>query len=159
MAYHDIAIIIDTNHLFFYFSDDVEVSVVYFRAGYEPNHYPTEKEWEARLLIERSAAIKCPSIYYHLAGTKKVQQALARPEMLKRFIDDDKKISLIKEIFTGLYSLDKDEHGEAAVKMAIENPELYVLKPQREGGGNNVYGADIPEALSVSLNMIIETRS
>ena len=26
---------------------------------------------------------------------------------------------------------------------AIENPEKYVLKPQREGGGNNVYGQDI----------------
>lgn len=26
--------------------------------------------------------------------------------------------------------------------MAIENPEKYVLKPQREGGGNNVYGKE-----------------
>ena len=25
----------------------------------------------------------------------------------------------------------------------MANPEKYVLKPQREGGGNNVYGEDI----------------
>lgn len=27
----------------------------------------------------------------------------------------------------------------------------YVLKPQREGGGNNVYGHDIPDALRVGV--------
>lgn len=100
-------------------------------------------------MIERSLAIKCPSINYHLAGTKKVQQALARPGMLKRFINDESKINMINEIFTGLFSLDNDEHGEAAVQMALANPEKYVLKPQREGGGNNVYGTDIPDALKV----------
>ena len=25
----------------------------------------------------------------------------------------------------------------------MDNPDNFVLKPQREGGGNNVYGADI----------------
>ena len=28
------------------------------------------------------------------------------------------------------------EMGDKAVKMAIENPQNYVLKPQREGGGS-----------------------
>lgn len=51
--------------------DGFVVSVVYFRAGYEPAQYPSEKEWDARLMIERSKAIKCPTVYYHLAGTKK----------------------------------------------------------------------------------------
>ena len=27
--------------------------------------------------------------------------------------------------------------------MALATPEQFVLKPQREGGGNNVYGEDI----------------
>lgn len=48
------------------------VSVVYYRTGYEVEAYPTQNEWSVRLLIERSRAIKCPSIQYHLAGTKKV---------------------------------------------------------------------------------------
>ena len=59
-----------------------EVSLAYFRAGYTPHDYPGEAEWEARLLIERSFALKCPSIGQHLAGTKKVQQVLAAPAML-----------------------------------------------------------------------------
>lgn len=129
--------------------NDVEVSVIYFRAGYEPGHYPTQNEWDARLLMERSLAIKCPSIHYHLAGTKKIQQALAKPGILKRFLDNDEKIEAVKEIFTGLYSLDANEEGEEAVKRALKNPEKYVLKPQREGGGNNIYGQDIPSALKV----------
>lgn len=155
----------------------MDVSVVYFRAGYEPGHYPTQDEWDARYLIEISKAIKCPSIHYHLAGTKKVQQALAKPGMLNRFLTDDTKIKSIQDIFTGLYSLDSNtEEGKNSFKMALINPSKYrskqnlsffisvlyitytvfvfffcrfVLKPQREGGGNNVYGHDIPDALSV----------
>lgn len=127
--------------------DGIDVSVVYFRAGYEPNHYHSQNEWDARLLIERSSAIKCPSIHYHLAGTKKVQEALARPGMLQRFLTDENKIKRVQEIFTGLYSLDKNEGGDEVVKKILENPEAYVMKPQREGGGNNIYGNDIPDKL------------
>ncbi|XP_049825691.1 glutathione synthetase-like isoform X1 [Aethina tumida] len=123
------------------------VAVVYFRAGYEPGHYHGKKEWDARLMIERSLAIKCPSIHYHLAGTKKVQQALAKPGALEQFVSDPKSIEALKEIFTGLYSLDFDETGERALQMALNDPEKYVLKPQREGGGNNVYGSEIRTAL------------
>ncbi|CAD7090096.1 unnamed protein product [Hermetia illucens] len=123
------------------------VNVVYFRAGYEPGHYHSQNEWDARYLIEFSKAIKCPTINYHLAGTKKVQQALAAPGILKRFVNDPEKIQAIREIFTGLYSLDDDEAGNEAYKMALADPERFVLKPQREGGGNNVYGKDIPAVL------------
>lgn len=56
----------------------VEVAVVYFRAGYDPRDYFGQAEWDARLKVERSKAIKSPSIAYQLAGTKKVQQALAQ---------------------------------------------------------------------------------
>lgn len=127
--------------------DGIPVSVVYFRAGYEPLHYHSQNEWDARLLIERSAAIKCPSIQYHLAGTKKVQEALARPGVLEKFLSDEIQIKNVKEIFTGLYSLDKNEGGEEVVKKILANPEAFVMKPQREGGGNNIYGIDIPDQL------------
>lgn len=42
------------------------------------------QEWRARLLVEQSSAVKCPSIAYHLAGTKKIQQELAKPNVLER---------------------------------------------------------------------------
>jgi hypothetical protein len=56
-----------------------QVAVIYYRCGYHPDQYPSEREWDARLMMERSMAIKSPSIQYHLAGTKKVQQELANP--------------------------------------------------------------------------------
>ena len=42
------------------------------------------QEWRARLLMEQSSAVKCPSISYHLVGTKKIQQELAKPDVLER---------------------------------------------------------------------------
>jgi hypothetical protein len=63
--------------------------VILPRAGYTPDDYPTESEWSARELIEYSAAVKCPNISYHLAGTKKVQQVLANPSELEKFMNPE----------------------------------------------------------------------
>jgi hypothetical protein len=65
-------------------SGEQEVALVYYRAAYTPNDYFSEDEWSARLIIERSHAIKCPNIAYHLVGSKKVQQILAQPQVLER---------------------------------------------------------------------------
>jgi len=123
--------------------DGHEVAVIYMRCGYHPDQYPTQLEWDARLMMELSMAIKSPSINYHLAGTKKVQQELAKEGIIEKFLQDKAQIDEVKDIFTGLYSLDKDATGNASFQKAMEEPEKYVLKPQREGGGNNVYGDDI----------------
>ncbi|RLN29822.1 glutathione synthetase, chloroplastic-like isoform X1 [Panicum miliaceum] len=124
--------------------DGKKVAVVYYRAGYTPNDYPSETEWSARLLIEQSCAVKCPSISYHLVGTKKIQQELAKPGVLERFLENKEAIAKLRKCFAGLWSLDDEE----IVKTAIEKPELFVLKPQREGGGNNIYGLDLRETLT-----------
>ncbi|KAG7388887.1 hypothetical protein PHYPSEUDO_011721 [Phytophthora pseudosyringae] len=127
--------------------DGREVSVAYFRSAYTPNDYPTEHEWAGRTLIERSYAIKCPSIAYHLAGTKKVQQVLAQPAVLRRFMSEEEAKEL-ETSFAGLYGLEKDSPTiEDVKKMAIANPRSYVLKPQREGGGNNLYGDEVASAI------------
>lgn len=119
------------------------VAVVYFRAGYTPVDYPSESEWRARLLIEQSSAIKCPNISYHLVGTKKIQQELARPNVLERFFENKEDIAKLRKCFAGLWSLEDSD----IVNKAIEKPELFVMKPQREGGGNNIYGNDLRETL------------
>merc|ERR1719433_781051 len=95
--------------------EGIEVAMVYFRCGYSPDQYPTEREWDARLMIERSKAIKSPSIHYHLAGTKKVQQELALNGVLERFVKEEDKRSAIKSMFTGLYPLDKSDYGDDIV--------------------------------------------
>lgn len=54
---------------------------------------------------------------------------------------------------SGLWSLDSpSESGTAAViQDAIQNPGRFVLKPQREGGGNNLYGEELVKTLQEGL--------
>eukprot|EP00041_Stephanoeca_diplocostata_P031099 m.960387 g.960387 ORF g.960387 m.960387 type:complete len:521 (+) comp23886_c3_seq2:363-1925(+) len=121
------------------------IGVVYFRAGYCPDDFPTETEWHARETIERSKALKCPSLADHLTGAKKMQQILADKAVLQDFAVDleDGQLDAVLSVFAGLYALDDTEQGNAIVTEAIQNPEKFVLKPQREGGGNNLYGKDM----------------
>ncbi|KAI0104171.1 glutathione synthetase-like protein [Nemania sp. FL0031] len=129
-----------------------EVAVIYMRSGYGPGDYPDARAWEARYLLERSAAIKCPSVLTQVAGTKKVQQVLAtpstssNPSILGRYLPSSSSLPALARTFTNIYPLDTSEAGLAARAIATD-PELckgYVLKPQREGGGNNIYRAAIP---------------
>jgi hypothetical protein len=70
------------------------------RAGYAPTDYPTDAEWAARLLIERSSAAKCPTAAYQLAGSKKVQQALAAPGAVEHFVGEEGGAAL-RGLFAG----------------------------------------------------------
>ena len=135
---------------------EFEVSVVYMRSGYGPSDYPDQTAWDARYHLERSNAIKCPTVLTQLAGAKKVQQILATPKPssapseLGRFIPEETEAwQQLWETFTNIYPMDDSEPGQEARKLALD-PEAcqkYVLKPQREGGGNNFYKASIPPYL------------
>ncbi|PSS22501.1 hypothetical protein M430DRAFT_65660 [Amorphotheca resinae ATCC 22711] len=136
-------------------SKTYEVAVVYFRAGYGPQDYPDASAWKARLQIERSNAIKCPTILTQLAGAKKVQQVLATPKapsepsILGRFMGTTSGLEDLENTFTNIFPLDDSPAGLEARKIAVD-PERckgYVLKPQREGGGNNIYRSAIPPFL------------
>ncbi|KAJ8043988.1 Glutathione synthetase [Holothuria leucospilota] len=124
-----------------------EVAVFYYRTGYIPDQFKTHFDWKAKLNAELSTAVVCPSIGWHLAGSKKVQQELTRPGVLEKFISDPEKVAAIRSTFTGLYSLELDTEGDEMASRAIANPENYVMKPQLEGGGNNIFGDDIKTAL------------
>jgi glutathione synthase len=131
--------------------NESEVSVVYFRAGYSPTEYLDESYWEARKHLEMSRAIKCPTVLTQLAGLKKVQQVLATPgsNHLERFIGHGENTESIRRTFVPMYPMDTTEAGLEGRKLAT-NPDTakhYVLKPQREGGGNNIYRDAIPQFL------------
>lgn len=123
-----------------------KVAVCYFRSGYGPGDYPTEVEWAARLLIEQSDAIKCPTVAYQLVGAKKVQQVLCKPGCVESYLSAEES-KLVRQSFTGIYSLDNSKEGEDAIQRAMKHPNAFVLKPQREGGGNNYYGEHVKEKL------------
>ena len=132
-------------------SREYEVAVVYLRSTYTPSDFLDESAWTARYQLERSSAIKCPSILTHLAGTKKVQQVLATPGTahVGRFLADETAAKNVEKTFAAIYPMDKSEAG-ATAKAIAKDPEKskgYVLKPQREGGGNNIYRSAIPSFL------------
>ena len=64
-----------------------------------------------------------------------------------------KDLQTLRECFAGLWSLDDVEDSATAhvIDSAIREPDMYILKPQREGGGNNLYGecADCTHATAI----------
>ncbi|KAI1622602.1 glutathione synthase [Exophiala viscosa] len=139
-------------------STQYEVTVVYFRALYTPTDYDTPTSWAARHHLERSAAIKCPSVLLQLSGSKKVQQVLtARPpdtDHLKAFLPhhSDEKLESMRTTFAPQYSLSTTNTADEpeGIRLALDEKTAanHVLKPQREGGGNNIYRTNIPPFLS-----------
>ncbi|CAP96676.1 hypothetical protein E8E15_002096 [Penicillium rubens] len=128
-----------------------EVTTVYLRAYYSPDEYKSSRDWLARTHLERSAAIKCPTVLNQLSGCKKVQQVLAEPtgpDHLSSFLKgiDTALVERVRGTFAPQYDLSVNSKGR---DLAL-NPDTalnHVLKPQREGGGNNVYKSDIPDFL------------
>lgn len=133
----------------------IEISTVYFRAGYTPTDYPTPAHYDTRYLLESSRAIQCPSIQLQLAGGKKVQEVLTQPGVLERFLSNtnrygdkvysDEDLQSLRDTWMEMWGLDRDQ-GEG-LRRAREEASTLVLKPQREGGGNNVYKEAIPAFL------------
>lgn len=134
-----------------------EVTVVYFRALYAPTEYNTPTSWAGRHHLERSAAIKCPSILLHLSGSKKIQQVLTSlppdTDHLKGFLPHHTEATLnnLRTTFAPQYSLSSPDPNvePEGVRLALspETAANHVLKPQREGGGNNIYRDKIPPFL------------
>lgn len=130
---------------------EYEATTIYLRSFYAPSEYKSERDWEARSHLERSAAIKCPTVLNQLAGSKIIQQVLAEntgQDNLAKFLADTKPsmISRLRATFAPQYDLSSSGRGR---ELAL-NPETaanHVLKPQREGGGNNIYKTEIPDFL------------
>lgn len=98
-----------------------------------------------------------------LAGAKKVQQVLTEPGVLEDFLlrEDrpdvgfgrgagnltEEDIDKIRKTWIGLWPMDNSPLGQEGYRLATTQSHRFVLKPQREGGGNNIYRSDIPNAL------------
>jgi len=67
--------------------------------------------------------------------------------MVERFLSDEQSIA-VRATFAGLCGLEHDSgETEDIVAHARDHPDMYVLKPQLEGGGGNYYGANISKKL------------
>ncbi|KAL2409309.1 Glutathione synthetase GSH2 [Exophiala dermatitidis] len=135
-------------------STQYEVTVVYFRALYGPAEYSSPTIWAARHHLERSAAVKCPSVLLHLSGSKKVQQVLTSkppgPDHLRFFLPGYAEATLdsLRSTFAPQYALSESEPEGIQLALSEATAANHVLKPQREGGGNNIYRNNIPSFLN-----------
>lgn len=129
--------------------DGHEVTVVYFRAGYWPDHFdPEDACWAVRKSMEVAEAVKCPSAPAQLAGMKKVQQMLCTPSVLQRFASSTEVSERLQRTFAR--QSDPSEASEEAVeivKAAEAEPSAWVMKPQVEGSGELIFGDEITKTL------------
>lgn len=136
------------------------VAVAYFRAGYTPRDYPTSAEWDALYTLEASAAIMCPTVSMHLAGSKKIQQVLTLPGVLERYLPPQQypgEADRLRRTFTGIYAIDRDDATTQSLFASVyADPSSWVLKPQREGGGNNLWGEEMVHKLKT---MTVDERA
>ncbi len=126
------------------------VALVYYRAGYTPDDFINPDSRKGRELIENSSAIQTPDLWMQLAGMKKIQQTLTRPEILSRYAPAVWK-ERMASTFVRMHALEDEikDFGECktALEQALADPESWVLKPQREGGGNNFFGREMEDLL------------
>ncbi|KAH0487391.1 MAG: hypothetical protein KVP17_002383 [Porospora cf. gigantea B] len=130
-----------------------EVSVVYFRSGYAEDADTDTTWWDIRETIERSRAFKCPSVPQQLTGSKSVQSLLAQDDIL-RALGMVGEIAIVTQSDDAVHrimavtALQADPTlNSSIVEKALAFPENFVLKPCKEGGGNNLFGEDIPPML------------
>ncbi len=146
--------------------DNKIVSLFYFRAAYSEEHFVDEVKillklfffmifhkyqdsWTAREMIELSTAIKCPNIDYFLCTFKLFQYYLNKPDVLRKFIPEELIAKDVSRFFTKIYHLNdmNDEEKLKLLEEIRENVKKYVVKPQKEGGGNNYYDEAILKLL------------
>jgi hypothetical protein len=89
-------------------------------------------------------AIKIPKLGYQLVGAKRFQQFLFETDTLEKFFSGNESlIGRLRATFVKQYSFGKDKNNKELVHMMKTNYDNVILKPQREGGGNNIYGENI----------------
>jgi len=131
--------------------DGKTVAVTYYRAGYTPEDFPAQEAFRGRQLIEASSSIQVPNLAMQLSGMKKIQQVLTKKEVLADFVSEEISGRFLKT-FAKMHTLDEifitPEGKVSESEWLSKHADNYVLKPQREGGGNNYFGSDILKILA-----------
>ena len=131
--------------------DGQVVAITYYRSGYSPTDFIEKNSFEGRKLIEASSTIQVPNLEIQLAGMKKIQQVLTNPKIISEFLEPEISRIILKN-FVKMNSLDEifitNPETISASKWASLYPEMFVLKPQREGGGNNYFGREITNVIN-----------
>lgn len=100
-------------------------------------------------MIELSRSIKCPNINTFLTTFKVFQYQLTKPDILKKYVNDEFIVNDILRFFVKIYYLQEIEPDKQKelFKEIVLDVNKYIIKPQKEGGGNNYYGEDIKKLI------------
>jgi len=140
----------NTNELIIY--EKYKISVVYSR-GSIPADFPDpsedhksdgQDEWDVLEILQLSSAIKEP-VGYFLLSSKYIQTLwYENKDILLKYLTK-KEADLIYNHMFKQYTLDinKNKNLEKLILEIKNNSSKYVVKPQREGGGNNYFDNDI----------------
>ena len=130
-----------------YYVRGKEVAVFYFRSMFNEEHYTTPAHWNMRLLMEHSLAVKVPNIRHQVMNLKLFQEAFLRPGSVEKYLSAEES-GLVRTLFAELHQLAPGAEGDSAAQLALDNPAAWVLKPSREGGGNNYWEEEMVEKLT-----------
>ena len=129
---------------------DEEVAVFYLRTGYNPDQY-TPQSWECRREMELSNAIVCPDIDAQITNLKYMQYYLSKQETWARYGLDELKFKKSSQATVKilLFDIDFKSSKKEMISYIEANGgyESFVLKPCKEGGGNNYFDSDIKRVI------------
>ena len=126
----------DTNKLFV---GNKEIAIVYYQTFYNPENFTDSEMWTLRAEMELSSAINVPNVRHTLVNMKLFQMRLSDPGFLASYTDSLEEASKLSSLFYTTLPLDLTPEGDRNAQLGIDRPGDYVLKPQREGGGNNLW--------------------
>ncbi|KAI6105268.1 hypothetical protein EDD16DRAFT_1519879 [Pisolithus croceorrhizus] len=110
----------------------LEVSTVYFRAGYVPSDYPLSAHYTTRFTLEALLLIGIGT------GTRDLRET-----WMSMWSLDDPDPPVVSFGYSLQPSINEPKETVLARALAVS----LVLKPQREGGRNDAYKQDIPPFL------------
>jgi glutathione synthase len=90
--------------------------------------------------------VKCPNIDTFLCTFKLFQYYLGKKEILQKFIPEETISSDVMRFFTKIIFTGDLTDQEEITNISLDvksDTKKYVVKPQREGGGNNYYNDEI----------------
>ncbi len=84
--------------------------------------YKFLKDWDVRLMIERSKAIKCPTIQMHLTGCKVVQSIMAQPGIVEKYVESQEAATRIRNTFVDIYDINVSFHlGHFLLRFSLQH--------------------------------------
>ncbi|XP_074603293.1 glutathione synthetase-like [Brevipalpus obovatus] len=115
--------------------EKAEVAVIYYMTGYKHDDYRFRGAWNVRALLERSKAVKCPSIRHQLAGASRIFFLMQNKiDFIEKFLTDQEHVKTIQGLLGRTLSLAKEEDGDKNIELILHAPQDWILKPQRQNG-------------------------